>query len=185
MSRMRAVTVPSRFGAAGFHRAVGEEQGWSWLRWGILETQLAAPSFDRKGWRLSNSTLLTCCPWKCTGGYCSPHNQIYNRSYGYRDSEDEPTICQIEILEGPRKYFNVYTGPVYFHNYLSMSPECFTLECFQALRSYIFWYVWKLQAQLLYWPIFSHEQLKLDSFLPPNMQNVNGEFYLNYVLIMW
>lgn len=52
-----------------------------------------------------------------------------------------------------------------------------TLECFQALRSYIFWYIWKLQAQLLYWPIFSHEQLKLDSFLPPNMQNVNGEFY--------
>lgn len=37
----------------------------------------AGSTFDRKGWRLSNSTLLTYCPWKCTGGYCSPHNQRY------------------------------------------------------------------------------------------------------------
>lgn len=35
MSRIRAGTVPYRFGAAGFHRAVGEEQVWSWLKSGI------------------------------------------------------------------------------------------------------------------------------------------------------
>lgn len=50
----------------------------------------------------------------------------------------KPTSCLTEILGEACKYFNVYTWPVYLHNYLSVSLKCFTLEYFQALGNGVF-----------------------------------------------
>lgn len=110
--------------------------------------------------RAGGRVIAHCWPtalWNCIGSYCSPHNPVFTieawiQKNHDKDSEDEPTSCLPEILGGACKYFNVYTGPVYLHNYLSMSPKCFTLECFQALRNYFFLMCLKSAASA---PLFS------------------------------